>query len=90
MFPDAPLKIYLTASSLARAQRRLLDLKNAGEEAHLETVQNEIELRDQQDKNRPIAPLKQAEDAHVVDATLLDLDDVVESCFQLAHQANLT
>ena len=89
VFPDAPLKIYLTASSLARAQRRLLDLQKGGEQADVEDVQKEIELRDYQDQNREIAPLKQAEDAHIVDATELTLDEVVEVCFHLAQQANL-
>ena len=89
VFPDAPLKIYLTASSLARAQRRLLDLQKGGELANVEDVQREIERRDDQDQNREIAPLRQAEDAHVVDATKLTLDEVVEVCFQLAQHAKL-
>ena len=90
VFPDAPLKIYLTASSLARAQRRLLDLQQAGEIADVKEVQREIELRDQQDQNRDIAPLKQADDAHVVDATHLTLNQVVDACFKLAQKCELT
>ena len=89
VFPGSPLKIYLTASAFARAQRRLLDLQEAGETADILDVQKEIEDRDDQDQNREIAPLKQADDAHVVDATDLTLDEVVEVCFQLAQRSNL-
>ena len=86
VFPDAPLKIYLTASSLARAERRLLELQSRGIEQPLEEVQREIEARDQQDMSREIAPLKRAEDATLVDATDLNLEGVVEVCLQLARR----
>lgn len=86
VFPDAPLKIYLTASSLARAERRLLELQARGIEQALEEVQREIEARDHQDMSREIAPLKRAEDARLVDATALSLEEVVGVCFELARQ----
>jgi len=86
VFPDAPLKIYLTASSRARAERRLLELQAAGIEQALEEVQREIEARDEQDMSREIAPLKRAEDARLVDATALSLEEVVEACTALARE----
>jgi cytidylate kinase len=86
VFPDAPLKIYLTASSRARAERRLLELQAAGIEQALEEVQREIEARDEQDMSREIAPLKRAEDARTVDATALSLEEVVEACTALARE----
>lgn len=86
VFPDAPLKIYLTASSRARAERRLLELQERGIEQTIEVVQQEIEARDHQDMNRQIAPLKQAVDAQLVDATERSLEEVVSVCLRLAHQ----
>jgi len=86
VFPDAPLKIYLTASSRARAERRLLELQGRGIAQALEDVQREIEERDHQDMSREIAPLKRATDARLVDATALTLEEVVEACLVLAHQ----
>lgn len=85
VFPDAPLKIYLTASARARAERRLLELVDRGESYTLDQVQAEIEARDLQDMTRKIAPLKQAEDAIVVDATDMTLPQVVERCYELAR-----
>lgn len=86
VFPDAPLKIYLTASAQARAKRRLRELQDKGIERPFEEVLSEIEERDRQDMSREIAPLKQADDAHLVDATDLNLEEVVEACYQLAHR----
>ena len=84
VFPDAPLKIYLTASADARAERRLAELKSQGIAADFITTKNEIIARDEQDQNREIAPLKCADDAKVVDATHLDLEQTVEACLILA------
>ena len=84
VFPNAPLKIYLTASADARAERRLAELKQQGVEADFQQTRAEIVLRDQQDQNREIAPLKCADDAQVVDATELSLTEVIEACSQLA------
>ena len=79
VLPDAPLKIYITASSEERARRRLLELEKAGKpHGTLEDVQREIEERDYRDMHREIAPLKQAEDAILLDTTHLSLDEVVE------------
>ncbi|MBM4293097.1 MAG: (d)CMP kinase [Deltaproteobacteria bacterium] len=85
VFPDAPLKIYLTASARARAERRLLELAAKGMAQPLDEVQREIEARDAQDASRPIAPLRRAEDAVLVDATALGLEEVVARCCGLAR-----
>ncbi len=77
VLPDAPLKIYLTASAEARAERRMKEQQAKGIEADFEEVLQGILYRDQQDMNRAEAPLRQAEDAVLVDTTDIDFD---ESC----------
>ena len=86
VFPNAPLKLYLTASSRARAERRLLELEAQGASQSLEEVQRDIEARDHQDASREIAPLKRADDAILVDATSLTLHEVVARCEALARE----
>ena len=85
VFPDAPLKIFLTASADARAKRRVLELKSKGVHVTFEETREEMLARDHQDASREIAPLKQADDAECVDATDLNLDEVVEACLTLAR-----
>jgi cytidylate kinase len=77
VLPDAKLKIYLTASAEARAERRMKEQQAKGIEADFEEVLQGILYRDQQDMNRAEAPLRQAEDAVLVDTTDIDFD---ESC----------
>ncbi len=80
VLPDAPYKFFLTASVFERARRRLLDLQVRGDNStSLEQVQKDIEYRDQQDSNRSLAPLKQAEDAVLVDTTEMSVEEVVET-----------
>lgn len=74
VLPDAEVKIFLTASPLARAKRRFNELAEKGESVTLEQVLADIEQRDYNDSHRKIAPLKQAEDARLVDTTELDLE----------------
>ncbi len=74
ILPHATVKIFLTASSAARATRRLLELEQKGVQTDYATVLADIEQRDYQDTNRPIAPLKQAEDAVLVDTSDLDFE----------------
>lgn len=69
VLPNADLKIYLTASSEARAGRRLLQLQEKGIEADFEEVLRDIILRDEQDMNRAVAPLKRADDAVLLDTS---------------------
>jgi CMP/dCMP kinase len=78
VFPDAPHKFFLTASSRARAQRRHLELAAKGELTSLEEVEAEMQLRDQRDSSREVAPLQQAADAVLVDSSALDVDEVVD------------
>ena len=82
VLPNADLKIYLTASSAVRAKRRYDELKAKGEDCDLETIEKDIIIRDQQDMNREIAPLKQADDAVLVDSSDMTIDEVVETIKQ--------
>ena len=74
VLPEAKLKIYLTASPEARAERRMKELQAKGVEQPYEEVLRDIIQRDQQDMNREVAPLRQAEDAVLVDTTEIDFD----------------
>ncbi len=75
--PDAPVKIFLTASTLTRAERRWKELKERGIEADLSTIEEEIKARDEQDMNRKTAPLRQAEDAVLLDSSDMSIEEVV-------------
>ena len=83
VLPKATVKIFLTASAEVRAQRRTEELKAKGQPADYETILKEIQLRDYQDSNRPIAPLKQAHDAFLVDTSELDIDGVLSKMKQI-------
>lgn len=80
VFPDADVKIFLTASAEARARRRHDELAARGVDASFAEVLAEIEARDAQDSGRAVAPLKKADDAVEVDTTGLGIDEVVEAC----------
>lgn len=75
VLPDAELKIYLTADVRVRAERRFLELQQKGVDAVFENVLEEMKQRDWQDMNRETAPLKQAEDAVVVDSSNIDFEE---------------
>ena len=75
ILPDATVKIFLTASPEARAKRRMLELQQKGQPADYETVLEDIRQRDWQDTHRATAPLKQAEDAVLVDTSELDFEE---------------
>lgn len=80
VLPDAPFKFFLTADPGERARRRLLDLQARGDmTTTLEAVRQDIEYRDRQDSQRSLAPLKQADDAILVDTTNMSIEQVVES-----------
>lgn len=79
VLPDAFVKIYLTASSQARAERRYNELSAKGEACDLKEIQADIEKRDYQDMHREISPLKQAEDAVLLDTSDMDIAQVVEA-----------
>lgn len=78
IFPDALLKIYLTASSEVRAKRRLQELQDKGEEHSLEKIKDDIERRDFEDMNRSIAPLKKAVDAVKIDSDAYSIEEIVK------------
>lgn len=76
VFPDADLKLYLTASAAIRAERRVKQLKIQGVDANIGQITRDIEKRDDRDLNRKTAPLKPAEDAIIIDTSTLDIDQV--------------
>lgn len=77
VLPEAPLKIFLTASAEERARRRYAELEEKGVKTTLEEVLRDINARDERDSSRAAAPLKAAEDAVLVDTTGLDLKESV-------------
>jgi cytidylate kinase len=87
VFPDAPVKIFLTASAEERAQRRFSQLLQAGVDVSITTVLEEIRARDERDTNRLAAPLKPADDAQVIDSTGLSIEEVLGRCMAVAGQS---
>ena len=83
IFPDAELKIFLTASARIRAERRYKQLKEKGESVNLTRLFREIKARDLRDQSRNIAPLRPAEDAVIIDSTELSIDEVFEKIVSL-------
>lgn len=77
VLPDADVKIFLTASSAARAHRRLLQLMEKGINADFDKVLEEIEYRDNQDSSREVAPLRAADDAVLVDTSDIGIEETV-------------
>ncbi|MBQ1372383.1 MAG: (d)CMP kinase [Oscillospiraceae bacterium] len=91
VLPKAQVKIYLTASAEIRAERRYKELLAKGEKVRYEDVYTDVVKRDEQDMNRPIAPLKCAEDAVVVDGSHMTIQQVVaeiEAIIRKKAQAN--
>ncbi len=86
ILPNAELKIYLTASVDVRAKRRFDELKLKGENPDLEDIKKGIENRDYQDMNRDIAPLKQAEDAVLIDSSDMTIAEVVDKIIDLTKE----
>jgi 3-phosphoshikimate 1-carboxyvinyltransferase len=78
VFPDAALKVFLTASAAQRATRRLKQLISKGIDASIEGLRADLEARDARDKNRSAAPLKPAEDALALDNSEMSIDESVE------------
>jgi CMP/dCMP kinase len=83
VFPQADLKIFLTASPEERAQRRYKQLKDKGSGVSLAALSREITERDLRDSTRAVAPLKPAPDARVIDSTGLTIDEVVDRVLEL-------
>ena len=89
VFPEAPLKIFLEASAMARAQRRQSQLQQQGEDVSLPRLLEAIEARDLRDRTRAVSPLVPAEDAVVVDSTTMTADDVFAHVMSLVSQKGL-
>jgi CMP/dCMP kinase len=85
VFPDAPLKIFLTASPEERANRRYKQLKGKGMSANLPRLIEEIRERDERDSNRTTAPLRPAEDAILIDSSALSIDEVTGEILKAAR-----
>jgi cytidylate kinase len=85
VFPAAPLKIYLTASPEERARRRHKQLKEKGLTVNIAGLSQEIRERDLRDSTRPVAPLRPAEDAVILDSTGLGIEQVVDAVLALAR-----
>jgi cytidylate kinase len=86
VFPQAQLKIFLTASPAERANRRYKQLKEKGIDANLHELVAELETRDKRDSERSAAPLKAADDAVLLDTTEMSIDEVVDQVMQMASQ----
>ncbi len=82
VLPHATVKIYLTASSRERAKRRYLELKEKGMEADLDEIEADIKERDHRDMTREISPLRQAEDAVLIDASFMNIEQVTQAVLQ--------
>lgn len=78
IFPDAALKVFMTAGAATRAERRFNQLKSKGVSATIYALQADLEARDARDQSRPVAPLKPAEDALMLDNSALSIDTTVE------------
>ena len=89
VFPRAPLKIFLTASAEARAERRFHQLQGMGESVSLARLLTDIEQRDARDQSRSVSPLVPAEDAIVIDSTALTADEVLQAASELARSRKL-
>ena len=85
VFPDAPLKIFLTASPEERARRRHNQLKEKGLTVNIDDLSQEIRERDLRDSSRPVAPLRPAADAILLDSTGLSIEQVVDRVLELAR-----
>ncbi len=86
VLPDAEVKIFLTASSDVRAKRRLLEMKEKGMDADFETVKRDIEYRDKNDSEREFAPLRQAEDAVLVDTSDMTIEEVIDRITEIIRE----
>lgn len=86
IFPDAPLKVFLTASAEERAKRRYKQLKDKGIDVSLAALSRQIEERDRRDSERSVAPLRAAEDARLLDSSNLTVDEVARTVLAWAKE----
>jgi len=85
VFPDAALKIFLTASPEERANRRYKQLKDMGKKVSLADIMTDVTARDARDQSRATSPLVPAEDAHLLDNSTLDVEETVARVLDYAH-----
>lgn len=86
VFPDAPVKIFLDASSEERAHRRVLQLQEKGFSVNFERLLSEIKESDERDRNRAVAPLRPAADALVLNSTGMSIEQVVKTVLEYLHE----
>lgn len=86
VFPDASLKVFMTASAEERAERRVKQLKEKGINANIAALVADLKARDEQDANRAVSPLKPAEDAIFLDTTSMSIQQVTQKVLDLAKQ----
>lgn len=86
ILPDAPVKIFLTASDEARAQRRYLELCEKGQQVTFDQVLHDIRQRDLQDSTRAVAPLRQADDAVLLDTSDISLEQSIEAVLRIIRE----
>ncbi len=88
VLPDAPVKIYLTASVAARVERRHAQLELAGTEVDVRRLRDEIETRDRNDSTRAVSPLEPAHDAHRIDSSAITIDGVVDAILAIVRRTD--
>jgi len=89
VFPDAALKIFLTASPEVRAERRYKQLKEKGIDANLRALSRDLQERDERDTKRAVTPLVPAPDSQVLDSSALSIEHVVERILRLYRERTL-
>ncbi|MBO1927984.1 (d)CMP kinase [Thiomicrorhabdus sp. 6S2-11] len=89
VFPNAQLKLFLTASAEVRAERRVKQLKNQGNDANIARIIQDIRARDERDANRKTAPLKPADDAITIDTSDLNIDQVCQKAASLLNSQGI-
>ena len=85
--PNADVKLFVTASDDARAQRRFEEVTERGEETSLAQVKIDLAARDARDSSRETAPMKQADDAHLLDTTDMDIEAAIEAAAAVIQAA---
>ena len=86
ILPDAPVKIFLTASAETRAGRRYLELREKGQQVTRESVLHDVVERDRQDMTRAVAPLRQAADAVLLDTSDMTLEQSIQAVLQIIEK----
>ncbi len=86
IFPDAPAKLFVTASAAERARRRWLELRDQGSDAELATVEREMRERDERDSARAAAPLRPAEDAVTIDTSQMNAEAAFQAALAVVRQ----